>query len=95
MIKFAVTRPKERLKAIAHGVGMLKWHEDPYLRHYGVAIDPNMTIVSSLVPVEFLKLTSLDSSSCSATPRGSVQRFRRKAWILWPLGPSWEEVSAP
>lgn len=46
MIKFAVTRPKERMKAISHGIGMLKWHEDPYLKHYGLRIDQNMTVVS-------------------------------------------------
>lgn len=47
MIKFAVTRPKERLKAIAQGVGMLKWHEDSYLSHYGLRVDPNLTVVST------------------------------------------------
>lgn len=45
MIKFAVTRPKDRLIAIDHGVGMLKWSADPYLEHYGIKIDPNMTVV--------------------------------------------------
>lgn len=43
MIKFAVTRPKERLTAIQHGVGMLKWHSDPYLSFFGLKVDPNMT----------------------------------------------------
>lgn len=52
MIKFAVTRPKERLKAIQHGIGMLKWHDDPFLNHYGVRIDPNMTVVSMPVSHE-------------------------------------------
>jgi hypothetical protein len=33
---------------------MLKWHDDPYLRHYGVKIDPNMTTVSILIHVIFL-----------------------------------------
>lgn len=46
MIKFAVTRPKDRLGAVNHGVGMLKWHEDPYLNHYGLKIEPTMTVVS-------------------------------------------------
>jgi eukaryotic translation initiation factor 2C len=43
MIKFAVTRPKERLSAIQHGVGMLKWQSDPYLNFFGLKVDPNMT----------------------------------------------------
>lgn len=46
MIKFAVTRPKDRIGAIQHGVAMLKWSEDPYLNHYGVKIDTNLTVVS-------------------------------------------------
>ena len=74
MIKFAVTRPKDRLKAIAHGVGMLKWHEDPYLKHYGVGIDPNLTVVSKPIPIPFLKPTSLDTSPCSATTGSPIQR---------------------
>ncbi|KAE8440738.1 hypothetical protein EG329_006633 [Mollisiaceae sp. DMI_Dod_QoI] len=43
MIKFAVTRPKERIASIRHGIGMLKWNQDRYLNHYGVKIDDNMT----------------------------------------------------
>lgn len=46
MIKFAVQRPKQRIEAINHGVGMLSWHNDPYLRYYGMKVDPNMTVVS-------------------------------------------------
>lgn len=53
MIKFAVTRPKERLKSIQHGIGMLKWHEDRYLRHFGFTVDPNMTSVN-LAHLQFL-----------------------------------------
>lgn len=44
MIKFAVTRPKERLGAIQTGIGMLKWAQDPYLNHFGVKIDTNLTL---------------------------------------------------
>ncbi|TVY80632.1 Protein argonaute [Lachnellula suecica] len=47
MIKFAVTRPKQRLESINHGVGMLKWHQDPYLNYFGVKVDPNMTITNA------------------------------------------------
>ncbi|KAI9834225.1 MAG: hypothetical protein M1819_003063 [Sarea resinae] len=42
MIKFAVTRPKERIDAINHGLLMLEWHEDKYLKNYGLQIDPKM-----------------------------------------------------
>ncbi|KUJ10732.1 eukaryotic translation initiation factor-like protein 2C 2 [Mollisia scopiformis] len=47
MIKFAVTRPKERIASIQHGIGMLRWNEDKYLRHYGVKIDSNMTLTNA------------------------------------------------
>jgi eukaryotic translation initiation factor 2C len=51
MIKFAVTRPKQRLQAIAEGITMLKWHQDPYLSHYGISVDPNLTVVSTRMPL--------------------------------------------
>ena len=47
MIKFAVTRPKQRLESVQHGVGMLKWHEDPYLKHFGISVDPQLTITKA------------------------------------------------
>ncbi|KAI1004889.1 hypothetical protein K3495_g3326 [Podosphaera aphanis] len=43
MIKFAVTRPRERISSIQHGISMLNWGQDPYFRHFGVQIDPNLT----------------------------------------------------
>ncbi|KAI9707546.1 MAG: hypothetical protein M1836_000507 [Candelina mexicana] len=43
MIKFAVSRPKDRLAAINHGLGMLKWSEDPMLQEYGLKINGNYT----------------------------------------------------
>lgn len=43
MIKFAVTRPKQRLEAIYHGLQMLKWHDDRYLKFYQTIVDPRMT----------------------------------------------------
>ncbi|TVY30849.1 Protein argonaute [Lachnellula hyalina] len=47
MIKFAVTRPKQRIESIQHGVGMLKWHQDPYLQYFGMKVDPNMTVTNA------------------------------------------------
>jgi eukaryotic translation initiation factor 2C len=49
MIKFAVTRPAQRLDAVQHGVGMLKWQEDRYLKHYGIKVDPQMTVTEARV----------------------------------------------
>ncbi|RKF74147.1 Protein argonaute [Golovinomyces cichoracearum] len=43
MIKFAVTRPKERLTSIQHGINMLKWDQDPYLNHFGIKVDSGLS----------------------------------------------------
>lgn len=48
MIKFAVTRPKQRVESIVHGINMLKWPQDKYLAHYDVKVDPKMTVVCSI-----------------------------------------------
>ncbi|RDW67854.1 eukaryotic translation initiation factor-like protein 2C 2 [Coleophoma cylindrospora] len=47
MIKFAVTRPKDRIGAISHGVGMLKWNQDDYLKAYGLQVDPSMSMTKA------------------------------------------------
>jgi eukaryotic translation initiation factor 2C len=39
MIKFAVTLPAARWAAVQHGVSLLNWQTDPYLRHYGIKIN--------------------------------------------------------
>ncbi|KAK2609741.1 hypothetical protein N8I77_003228 [Diaporthe amygdali] len=43
MIKFAVTRPPVRQNAIMQNVKALRWVDDPYLREFGVKINPQMT----------------------------------------------------
>ncbi|PVH73736.1 Piwi-domain-containing protein [Cadophora sp. DSE1049] len=48
MIKFAVTRPKQRVESIVHGINMLKWPQDKYLNHYDIKVDPKMTVVCSI-----------------------------------------------
>ena len=35
MIKFAVTLPKDRWAAVQHGLRMLNWDADPYLKSAG------------------------------------------------------------
>lgn len=42
MIRFAVTRPPERLEGIKQGLDLLNWAEDKYHTHYGLEISPNM-----------------------------------------------------
>ena len=43
MIKFAVSRPDVRRKAIHEGQGWLNWQNDRCLAHFGMKISPNMT----------------------------------------------------
>jgi eukaryotic translation initiation factor 2C len=49
MIKFAVTRPPVRANAIMQNVKSLKWVEDPYLKEFGVRINPQMQPVPARV----------------------------------------------
>lgn len=49
MIKFAVTRPPVRGKAIMDNVNLLNWAQDPYLKEFGMTIDPRMTPVPARV----------------------------------------------
>lgn len=49
MIKFAVTRPPVRATAIMQNVKSLRWVDDPYLREFGVKINPQMQPVPARV----------------------------------------------
>ncbi|CAO2656388.1 Nn.00g051910.m01.CDS01 [Neocucurbitaria sp. VM-36] len=49
MIKFAVTLPRERWAAVEHGVRLLNWANDPYLRHYGLQINPSAAKVKARI----------------------------------------------
>ncbi|PVH96601.1 Piwi-domain-containing protein [Periconia macrospinosa] len=49
MIKFAVSVPGVRWKAIDFGVGLLNWANDPYLKHYGLTINRNPSRVKARV----------------------------------------------
>lgn len=42
MIKFAVSRPQQRMKATEDGKNALNWAGDPILREFGLQIAPNM-----------------------------------------------------
>jgi eukaryotic translation initiation factor 2C len=80
MIKFAVTRPKERLVSIKNGINMLKWHQDPFLKHYGVQIDPNMTQTKALV----LPPPEVQYDKAKATPGYSGRWDLRGKKFLFP-----------
>ncbi|KAL5121167.1 Protein argonaute [Pleosporales sp. CAS-2024a] len=49
MIKFAVTLPRDRWAAVQHGVKLLNWANDPYLRHYGLEVNSNPSKVKARV----------------------------------------------
>ncbi|KAH6637426.1 Piwi domain-containing protein [Boeremia exigua] len=49
MIKFAVTLPKDRWAAVQQGVRLLNWTNDPYLKHYGLQINPNASKVKARI----------------------------------------------
>ncbi|KAI8939451.1 hypothetical protein NX059_003228 [Plenodomus lindquistii] len=49
MIKFAVTLPKDRWAAVQHGVRLLNWSQDPYLRHYGLQVNPTASKVKARI----------------------------------------------
>ena len=51
MIKFAVTVPAERWKAVMHGVELLNWSNDRYHQHYGLKVDSKpATVEGRLLP---------------------------------------------
>jgi hypothetical protein len=67
------------------GMGLLKHKEDPYLQHYNIQIDSNMTIVSTfIVPwprfwdkLCFL-LTLLDACTSPEKPRSTILEWKDK-----------------
>ncbi|PHH72721.1 hypothetical protein CDD80_4302 [Ophiocordyceps camponoti-rufipedis] len=67
MIKFAVTRPRERRADIERGVASLRFNEDPYLREYGVKFEPSFTKVEAKV----LPPPRVDFSTGNADPKFS------------------------
>ena len=56
MIKFAVSRPAIRREGIQKGLATLQWSQDPFLKNYGLKIDPEMlkTNARILEPPEVL-----------------------------------------
>ncbi|GAB7357459.1 hypothetical protein MBLNU459_g0002t1 [Dothideomycetes sp. NU459] len=49
MIKVAVTAPAQRWGDIEHGLGLLSWANDPYLKAYGMQISPTPTKVKGRI----------------------------------------------
>jgi eukaryotic translation initiation factor 2C len=56
MIRFAVEPPPQRWQAIEHGLKMLNWNNDPYLKQHGLQIDTRKTVVDGrLLPAPTVK----------------------------------------
>lgn len=47
MIRFAVTLPQQRWQAVQQGVKLLNWANDPYLRSYGLRVNPTASKVKA------------------------------------------------
>ena len=49
MIKFAATRPEQRKESIRYGLSKINWQADPFLKNYGLKINPNMLTTNARV----------------------------------------------
>lgn len=67
MIKFAVTRPPVRANAIMTNIKALRWVDDPYLREFGVKINPQM----QSVPARILQNPVVQFGKRTTDPRTS------------------------
>lgn len=86
MIKFAVTLPKERWAAVQHGVKLLDWAEDPYLRHFGLQINPNAAKVKARVLPSPVVEFGAGSKEKNISPRDMIAgRWRLDGVSLQPL----------
>jgi eukaryotic translation initiation factor 2C len=73
MIKFAVTLPKERWAAVQHGVGLLNWASDPYLKHYGLQVNPNASKVKARVLPSPTVHFGAGSKEATISPKDLIQ----------------------
>lgn len=76
MIKFAVTPPKDRWAAIQAGVNLLDWNNDPYLRHYGIKVNPRPSKVQARIlplPTVAFNEKQKDRTLMTVSPRDLIQ----------------------
>ena len=88
MIKFAVTRPDQRLADIQAGINTLQWGKDVYLKNYGLSISPNMIEVgfSSGQPRVSVADLFIDQGTSVASPGCPIQRVHRCSWYIREMG---------
>ncbi|KAK4218356.1 Piwi domain-containing protein [Rhypophila decipiens] len=87
MIKFAVQRPPQRRDQIAKMVANLGWAQDPYLKKFGVAINPTMSKVSAvLIKNPVLQFHSTSTNRASKPLRaGQLDPGTSGRWMLQNL----------
>ena len=73
MIKFAATRPGKRLESIKTGLEELKWQSDPYLKTYGMKIQPKMLETQARI---------LDPPEVEFGKRGTAKPMYAGRWDL-------------
>ncbi|KAH0563129.1 hypothetical protein GP486_002298 [Trichoglossum hirsutum] len=72
MIRFAVTRPPQRMKHINDGINMLNWANDPVLKQYGMSISPTMTTTNARIIQQ--PVIQFQGSGPSSTIGGTISR---------------------
>ena len=84
MIRFAVTLPKERWTAVQNGVRLLNWANDPYLRHYGLQVNPNAAKVKARILPSPVVHFGVGSKEATIKPQDMIQG----RWRLGMFHPS-------
>ncbi|KAI9772770.1 MAG: hypothetical protein M1839_002315 [Geoglossum umbratile] len=74
MIKFAVTRPPQRMTHIQDGINMLDWANDPVLKQYGMSISPTMTTTNArLLPDPTIQFKGSTITGTVRTGKWNIQ----------------------
>jgi eukaryotic translation initiation factor 2C len=82
MIKFAVTLPSARWQAVQAGVRLLNWANDPYLKHYGLQVNPNAAKVKArILPSPTVHFGAGSGKAATIDPKDMMQG-------RWRLGSS-------
>lgn len=72
MIKFAVTLPQDRWKAVEAGVRLLNWANDPYLRHYGLQVNPAPSKVKARILPSPTVMFGAGSKAATLNPKDLI-----------------------
>ncbi|KAF2730445.1 Piwi-domain-containing protein [Polyplosphaeria fusca] len=73
MIKFAVTLPAQRWTAVEHGVRLLDWQNDRYLKHYGLKVSQTASNVKARLLPSPKVLFGGTGPTASVPPKDLIQ----------------------